>query len=55
MNKNKIKTNMKIDENVLKKIAVIAKFNNRSLNAQLEHLIKKRINEYEKQNGAINI
>lgn len=43
------------DEETSRKIAYIAKQENRSASNFTEYLIKKAINEYEKQNGEIII
>ena len=52
---NKIQTGIRFEPELLNKIAFVAKKNKRSLNAQLEFLAQKCVNEYEKENGAIFI
>ncbi|MCL1819437.1 MAG: Arc family DNA-binding protein [Oscillospiraceae bacterium] len=51
----KIQTGIRFEEEMLSKIAYIAKKNRRSLNAQLEFLAQKCIEEYELENGKIEI
>ena len=50
---DKIQTGLRLEEIVLKKITYIAKQETRSLNAQMEHAVKKFIQEYEAAHGAI--
>jgi hypothetical protein len=50
---DKIQTGIRFDEDMLQKIAYIAKQNRRSLNAQLEFIAQQCIKEYEKENGKI--
>ena len=52
---SKIQTGIRFEEALLNKIAYVAKQNKRSLNAQLEYLAQLCVNEYEKENGEINI
>lgn len=52
---NKIQTGIRFEEEVLQKITYISKKNCRSLNAQLEYLAQKCIDEYESQKGIIKI
>ena len=49
----KIQTGIRFEPEVLGKIAYIAKKNCRSLNAQLEFLTQKCIEQYEKEHGEI--
>jgi hypothetical protein len=51
----KIQTGIRFTEDMLLKISFIAKRNRRSLNNQLEFLAQLCIEEYEKENGAIQI
>lgn len=44
---------MRIDRMLLDKLQYIARYEGRSANKQLEHLVKRSISEFEKQNGAI--
>ena len=50
---NKIQTGIRFEEEMLLKITYIAKRNRRSLNAQLEFLAQKCIEEYELENEKI--
>jgi hypothetical protein len=50
---DKIQTGLRLREDDLRKITYIARKKNRSLNAQIEYIIKKSIADYEKQNGEI--
>ena len=52
---NKVQTGIRFEAEMLAKIAFISKRNRRSLNAQLEFLVQKCIEEYELENGAILI
>lgn len=52
---NKIQTGVRFEEEMLLKITYIAKKNRRSLNAQLEFLTQKCIEEYELEKGQIQI
>ena len=52
---NKIQTGIRFEPELLYKIAVVAKNNKRSLNAQLEYLAQNCVAEYESINGAIAI
>ena len=50
---SKIQTGIRFEPELLYKITQIAKKNKRSLNAQLEFLAEKCVEEYEKENGEI--
>ena len=52
---NKIQTGIRFEEETLSKLTYIAKKNLRSLNAQLEFLAIKCIEEYESEKGSINL
>lgn len=52
---NKVQTGIRFEPELLYKIAYVAKDNKRSLNAQLEFLAQKCVNEYEQANGTIII
>lgn len=52
---DKIQTGIRFEETMLRKIALIAKRNHRSLNAQLEFLAQNCIEAYEKENGEIKL
>ena len=51
----KIQTGLRLEEDMLAKITFIAKKNRRSLNAQLEFITQKCIEEYELNEGEIII
>ena len=55
MSTNKIQTGIRFEPELLYKISQVAKKNKRSLNAQLEFLAQKCVDEYEKENGEIPI
>lgn len=44
---------LRVPREILDKIAVIADNNDRSTNKEIERLLKKHIDEYEKNNGKI--
>ena len=46
---------LRIDKVVMKKIKVIAAFNGRSVNKEIEFRLKEAIAEYESKNGAIQL
>ena len=50
---SKIQTGIRFEPELLSKIAVVAKQNKRSLNAQLEFLAQTCVEEYEKEHGVI--
>lgn len=52
---SKIQTGLRLEENVLRKITLIAKKEHRSLNAQLEFAAQKCIDEYEALHGSIHL
>jgi len=52
---DKIQTGIRFTEEALLKISYISKKNCRSLNAQLEFLTLKCIEEFESENGVIQI
>ena len=51
----KIQTGIRFTEEMLTKAAYIAKQNHRSLNGQLEFITQKCIEEYETENGTIQL
>ena len=53
--KNRVQTGIRFEEEMLNKIAYIAKKNRRSLNAQLEFLVQQCIEEYEKEHREIQL
>jgi len=52
---SKIQAGLRLEEEALKKITYIAKIKKRSMNAQVEYLVQKCIDEYEKEKGEIII
>lgn len=52
---NKVQTGIRFEPELLYKIAYVAKDNKRSLNAQLEYLAQKCVQEFEACNGSIPI
>ena len=52
---NKIQTGIRFEPELLYKITQVAKKNKRSLNAQLEFLAEKCVQEIENENGEIPI
>jgi len=52
---DKVQTGIRFEPEMLAKITRISKKNRRSLNAQLEFLVQKCIEEYELENGEIQI
>mgnify|MGYP003378583506 CR=1 FL=1 len=54
MPEKKIALQLRIDENIHKKVKEISSKELRSLNSQFEYFILKGVEEYEKENGTIN-
>lgn len=52
---NKIQTGIRFEPELLYKITQVAKRNKRSLNAQLEFLAQNCVQEFERENGEIDI
>ncbi len=52
---DRIQTGIRFEPKLLYKIAFIAKYHKRSLNAQLEYLAQICVEEFEKEHGDINI
>ena len=50
---NKIQTGIRFEPELLYKIAQVAKYNKRSLNAQLEFLALECVADFEAENGEI--
>lgn len=46
---------MRIDDNLFEKLKAIANDNSRSINKQLEYIIKHYISKYEQEHGEITI
>lgn len=55
MSTTKVQTGVRFEEEMLLKITYIARRNRRSFNAQMEYLAQQCIEQYEKENGTINI
>lgn len=55
MSKNKAQTCIRIEPEMLYKIAYVAKKNMRSMNGQIEFLVQQCVKEYEEQNGEIPV
>lgn len=53
MKPRRVQTGLRLDEVTLMKIAFIAQQESRSLNAQIEHAVKRLIAEYEAQHGEV--
>lgn len=45
---------VRMEQELINKINMIAKKENRSTNQQINHILKKYIEQYEKENGRIN-
>lgn len=52
---NKIQTGIRFEPELLYKISQVAKYNKRSLNAQLEFLAERCVRDYENENGEIAV
>ena len=52
---NKVQTGIRFDPELLYKITYAAKYNKRSLNAQLEYLAQLCVREHEAANGVIPV
>lgn len=46
---------LRLDETLSKKIKTLAKLNDRSYKGQIENILKKYVNEYEREHGEIKI
>lgn len=46
---------MRIDDNLFEKLKAIANDNSRSINKQLEYIVKHYISKYEQEHGEITI
>lgn len=55
MSDYKRKFTLRIDEDIMNKIDLIAAKNKRSINAHIEFVLEKQVEEFEKQNGKIEI
>ena len=55
MSKNKAQTCIRVEPEMLYKIAYVAKKNMRSMNGQIEFLVQQCVKEYEEQNGEIPV
>ncbi len=55
MKNERKQTGIRFEHELLYKISYVAKQNKRSLNAQLEYLAQTCVDEYEKENGEIEV
>lgn len=46
---------LRIDKTIMDKFKVIAKNNGRSVNKEIEFILRSVVSEYEKQNGSISL
>ncbi len=46
---------LRVSEPTFSKIKMLAKLNDRSVNGQIENILKKYVAEYERENGEIEI
>lgn len=46
---------LRIDRRLFQKFKYLAEYEGRSANKEIEQMLKKRVNEYEKENGEILI
>ena len=46
---------LRIEQDLLEKLRVIADDNSRSLNKEIEYIIKKEVEKYEKEHGEIKV
>ncbi len=46
---------LRIEQELLEKLRVIADDNSRSLNKEIEYIIKKEVEKFEKENGEIKV
>lgn len=52
---NKVQSGVRFEPELLFKITQVAKYNKRSLNAQLEFLAQQCVKEFEEENGEIEL
>lgn len=52
---NRIATQIRIDKDIYGKTKEIAKFENRNTNSQIEYFVRKGVESYEKEHGAISL
>ena len=50
---DKVQTGLRLRQAALDKITAIAKREHRSLNAQLEHIVQRYVDEYERAYGEV--
>ena len=46
---------LRVNPVTMEKIKIIAALNDRSLNGQIENILKKYVAEYERENGVIDV
>lgn len=51
----KMQTVLRLEDDVYDKIRVLARKEHRSINNMLEHILQSYVEEYELENGTINI
>lgn len=52
--KSIVSSNIRVEEEAWEKLRIIASINKRSINKEIEYLIDKRIQEFEKENGTLD-
>jgi hypothetical protein len=52
---DKIQTGLRLESDLLRKITYVAKYEKRSLNAQLEYVIQCFVEQYEAEKGTIPV
>lgn len=52
---NRVSTQVRLDETAWKKLKEIAKRENRNANAQLNYVVIKAVEAYERENGTISV
>ena len=55
MKVDRIQTGLRLESELLYKITQVAKYNKRSLNAQLEFLVEECVRNFERENGEIRL
>ena len=51
----KVRFTMRISQELLDKLEYIARYESRTKNGELEHMIRLRIQEFEKEHGTITL
>ena len=55
MNDNKSRYTLRVDQILLDKLGYIAEYEGRTKNRELEQMIKRRIEQFEKEHGKIEL